>query len=60
MPTYYFERALFIVGEQNSGKSTQLRSMFRDVRLGTSGIVPGRVPSDGVAVREQGACEARC
>ena len=37
MPTYYFERALFIVGEQNSGKSTQLRSMFRDVRLGTGG-----------------------
>src|SRR5271165_1254485 len=40
MPSYYFERALFIVGEQNSGKSTQLRSMFRDVRLGTDGNIP--------------------
>ena len=38
--TYYFERALFVVGEQNSGKSTQLRSMFHDVRLGTEGTIP--------------------
>lgn len=37
---YHFERALFVVGEQNAGKSTQLRSMFRDVRLGTKGVVP--------------------
>jgi hypothetical protein len=40
MPSYYFERALFIVGEQNSGKSAQLRSMFRDVRLGNEGKIP--------------------
>jgi len=40
MPSPYFERALFVVGEQNSGKSTQLRSMFRDVRLGTNGNIP--------------------
>jgi hypothetical protein len=40
MRPYYFERALFMVGEQNSGKSTQLRSMFRDVRLGTEGRIP--------------------
>jgi hypothetical protein len=40
MPSYYFERALFVVGEQDSGKSTQLRSMFRDVRLGTDGLIP--------------------
>ncbi len=40
MPAYYFERALFVVGEPNAGKSTQLRSMFRDVRLGTDGAVP--------------------
>ena len=37
---YYFERALFIVGEQNSGKSTQLRSMFLDRRLGKNGRIP--------------------
>jgi hypothetical protein len=40
MQSYYFERALFIVGEQNSGKSIQLRSMFRDARLGTEGEIP--------------------
>jgi len=40
MPSYYFERALFVVGEPNSGKSKQLRSMFRDVRLGTGGDIP--------------------
>ena len=47
MPTYYFERVLFVVGEQNSGKSTQLRSMFRDVRLGTEGRIP-----DATKIRE--------
>ncbi|MCB1154912.1 hypothetical protein KDL45_14750, partial [bacterium] len=36
----HFERALFVVGEQNSGKSKQLRSMFRDLRLGTKGVIP--------------------
>lgn len=40
MASYYFERALFVVGEPNSGKSNQLRSMFRDVRLGTGGNIP--------------------
>jgi hypothetical protein len=40
MPSYYFERALFVVGEPNSGKSNQLRSMFRDIRLGTNGNIP--------------------
>ena len=40
MPSYYFERALFVVGDPNMGKSNQLRSMFRDVRLGTGGIIP--------------------
>jgi hypothetical protein len=37
---YYLERALFVVGEPNSGKSTQLRSIFRDIRLGTGGKIP--------------------
>jgi hypothetical protein len=40
MPSYHFERALFVVGEPNSGKSNQLRSMFRDARLGTGGDIP--------------------
>jgi hypothetical protein len=34
------ERALFIVAPQDSGKSTQLRSIFLDRRFGTSGEVP--------------------
>lgn len=40
MPSYYFERALFVVGEPDAGKSNQLRSMFRDIRLGTGGRIP--------------------
>ena len=34
------ERILFVVGEQNTGKSTQLRSLFVDPRLGTNGRIP--------------------
>ena len=34
------ERALFIVAPQDSGKSTTLRSLFQDRRLGTDGIPP--------------------
>ena len=36
----YIERALFIVGDQNTGKSVQLRSMFLDWRFGSEGIIP--------------------
>ncbi len=39
MPVF-LERALFVVGPQNSGKSTQLRSIFRDPRLGANGQIP--------------------
>jgi hypothetical protein len=31
---------LIVVGDSNAGKSTTLRSMFVDPRLGTRGIVP--------------------
>jgi len=34
------ERALFVVAPRDSGKSTQLRSIFRDRRFGTNGHVP--------------------
>jgi hypothetical protein len=34
------ERALFVVAPPDSGKSTQLRAMFLDRRLGTEGNVP--------------------
>ena len=36
----HFERALFVVAPQDSGKSTTLRSLFNDRRLGTNGKVP--------------------
>jgi hypothetical protein len=36
----HLERVLFVVGNRHRGKSTQLRSMFRDVRLGTGGSIP--------------------
>ena len=36
----YLERALFVVGNPNTGKSTQLRSIFKDIRFGTDGIIP--------------------
>ena len=36
----HIERALFLMGAQNTGKSTQLRSMFLDIRLGTDGEIP--------------------
>jgi len=40
MSAYHFERALFVVGKPDSGKSAQLRSMFQDVRLGCGGVIP--------------------
>lgn len=36
----HLERALFVVAPQDSGKSTTLRSLFRDRRLGTGGEPP--------------------
>lgn len=38
--TLFVERALFVVAPQDSGKSTTLRSMFLDRRLGSNGIPP--------------------
>lgn len=36
----HFERALFVIGDSGTGKSTQLRSLFRDWRFGTKGEPP--------------------
>jgi len=36
----HIERILLIAGMPNAGKSTLLRHMFTDVRLGTKGIIP--------------------
>ena len=38
--TLFLERALFVVAPQDSGKSTQLRSIFLDRRFGMNGQVP--------------------
>jgi hypothetical protein len=40
MKDHCLERVLFVVGNHHSGKSTQLRSLFRDVRLGAGGTIP--------------------
>jgi hypothetical protein len=47
----------FIVGQQNSGKSVQLRSMFRDVRLGTDGNFPAAGRFDPERTQPQAAAE---
>jgi hypothetical protein len=39
---FYLERALFVVGNRNTGKSTQLRSMCLDLRFGYDGEIPER------------------
>lgn len=36
----FIERVLLIAGAPNTGKSVQLRSMFRDPRLGQNGQIP--------------------
>lgn len=42
---FYLERALFVVGNRHTGKSTQLRSMCLDTRFGYGGTIPtlGRI-----------------
>lgn len=40
MQSHHLERGLFVVGNRHCGESTQLRSMFKDVRLGTGGDIP--------------------
>jgi hypothetical protein len=42
MSRSHVERALFLLGEPNDGKSTQLRSMFLDKRLGSDGKIPDK------------------
>jgi hypothetical protein len=46
MQNHHLERALFVVAARHRGKSTQLRSMFRDVRFGTDGHIPTQLKLD--------------
>ena len=38
--TPFIERVLLVAGAPDTGKSVQMRSMFRDPRLGTGGRIP--------------------
>jgi hypothetical protein len=40
MADFHFERALFVIGNPNAGKSTQLRHILQDVRFHHDGHVP--------------------
>jgi hypothetical protein len=40
MSDRHLERVLFLIDGRHCGKSTQLRSIFLDVRLGTDGVIP--------------------
>lgn len=46
MPKLYVERILVVAGDRNAGKSTQLRAMFLDPRLGEDGVIPTRTRLD--------------
>jgi hypothetical protein len=40
MQRHHLERVLIVAGNRHCGKSTQLSSMFRDIRLATRGSIP--------------------
>jgi hypothetical protein len=40
MADFHFERALFVIGDPDTGKSTQLRHIFQDIRFHADGRVP--------------------
>jgi hypothetical protein len=54
------ERALFVLGNQNAGKSKLLRSMFIDPRLGTSGNIPDEKIIKLVSLSRDRCLHVRC
>src|ERR1035437_6109308 len=56
----HMERALFVVGRQNAGKSTLLRHMFIDPRLGTGGKIPTASKIRPVALSHERCLVVRC
>jgi hypothetical protein len=54
------ERTLFVVGNQNAGKSTLLRHMFVDSRLGTDGKVPEASRIEPVTLSPERCLVIRC
>ena len=53
-PKRHVERVLFVIGEPGTGKSTQLRSLFRDWRFGTQGEpLTARRPRDFYALSNE-------
>jgi hypothetical protein len=56
----HMERALFVLGGQNAGKSRTLRQMFIDTRLGTSGNVPEESIIKLVSLSHDRCLHVRC
>lgn len=56
----HMERALFVVGKQNAGKSRLLRHMFVDPRLGTNGKIPGASRIKRVTLSPERCLAIRC
>ncbi len=56
----HMERVLFVVGRQNAGKSTLLRQMFIDRRLGTNGTIPNASRIKPVALSPERCLVIRC
>jgi hypothetical protein len=54
------ERALFVLGGQNAGKSRMLRQMFVDTRLGTSGNIPDESIIKLVSLSHDRCLHVRC
>jgi hypothetical protein len=56
----HMERALFVLGNQNAGKSKMLRHMFIDPRLGTSGNIPEKKIIKLVSLSRDRCLHVRC
>lgn len=56
MTNTYRERALFVIGRRNAGKSAQLRNLFADCRIGDGNpnLTPGRIVQDHYLSNERG------
>src|SRR5690242_1457865 len=56
----HFERALFVLGNPNAGKSRLLRSMFIDPRFGLGGQVPTASIIKTISLSKERCLAVRC
>ena len=56
----HLERILLVAGAQHAGKSTLLRQMFVDARLGTGGVIPTEARIRPVALSRERCLVVRC